>query len=86
MLIRPRKTRKEILEEEVEDCYTILETAKIERDLALCIEDFFSVKEIGEQIQAMQIRIPLLEKLLEKEINPSQDTYVEDFICSIIIS
>ena len=83
--LRKRQTRMEILKQEIEDCHTILETAYIERDIALAVNEIAPLSDIGEQIIAMLRRIEALKNLLDRAENPCKNRNVEDFIGWIII-
>lgn len=80
-----RKSRIEILTEEIEDCYTILESAYIERDIALMVGETGVLKEIAEQVSAMTKRLKALHKLLYKAEHPETIIHKEDFIGWIVI-
>ena len=82
-----RKSRLDILKEEIEDCYTVLESAKVERDVALLISDFNSLEDINATIISMNKRIPALKKLLYNEEHPEEkEPPKEDFIGFILIT
>ena len=81
-----RKTRLEILQEEVEECHTVLESAYIERDIALIVGELGVLPDIDEQIKAMLSRLKALDKLLFKAEHPETITYNEDFIGWITIN
>jgi len=84
--LRKRQVRREILKQEIEDCHTILETAYIERDIALAVEEFSSLSDIGAQITAMLRRLKVLDQLLYKAEHPElDDNHKEDFIGWIVI-
>ena len=84
--MRLRKSREEIIKEEIEDCHTILETARIEREIALILGETEALQDVGEQIKAMLLRLPVLEKLLFATQNPDTLTNNEDFIGWIVIT
>ena len=85
MSIRTRKSRLEIIQEEIEDCNTILESAYIERDIALIIGEIGSLSDINGQINAMHKRLKALKTLLEKAEHPETISYNEDFIGYVVI-
>ena len=78
--MRTRKTRLEILKEEIEDCHTILESAYIERDIALIVGEINTLPDINAQISAMLKRLKALDKLQYKADHPETLIYHEDFI------
>ena len=75
-----RKNRLEILQEEIEDCHTILESSYIERDIALIVGELGALPDIDAQIKAMLARLKALDKLLDKAEHPEKIIYNEDFI------
>jgi hypothetical protein len=81
-----RKTRLEILQEETDECHTILETLYIERDIALIVGETSVLTDIGNQIQAILKRLQAVKSLLAKAENPENVIYKEDFDGWIIIT
>ncbi len=83
--MQPRKARLELIQEDIEECHTILESTYIERDIALIVGEISALSDISGQINAMLKRIKALNTLLNKAEHPETITYNEDFIGWIVI-
>lgn len=76
-----KKTRLDMIEEEIDECANILTGLIIERDVSLYLNETNSLQEIQLQIKAIQNRSKALKYILEDVKNP----YAE-FLCVLAIN